>query len=103
MRSSMLHIKIRPKTASNLKRLARTRSLPVGELVRQAVSRCYQADMTDLGESQYRAVVAYQGGYISIGKLAEEFGKTALETRRWLADHDIPQNNIYAAGDTKNA
>jgi hypothetical protein len=99
----MLHIKIRPKTANNLKRLARTRSVAVGELVRQAVSRCYQADMTDLGESQYRAVVAYQGGYISMGKLAEEFGKTVLETRCWLADHDIPQNNIYSAGDAKNA
>lgn len=92
-----------PKIARNLKNLSKKRSVPVGELVRQAVSRCYQLEMTDLSEPQRLAVAAYQGGYISIGKLSEEMGLTTLETRRWLADHDIPQNNVFSDKDVINA
>jgi hypothetical protein len=38
------------------------------------------------------AVVAYQGGYISIGRLAKAMDMHSLELRTWLAKHDIPQN-----------
>lgn len=98
----MIHIKMQPTVANNLKNLSKKRSVPVGELVRQAVSRCYQLELMDLSERQYLAVAAYKGGYISIGKLSEEMGITLLEIRRWLADHDIPQNNLYDEQDVKN-
>lgn len=103
MRTSVIHVKMHPKIAQNLKNLSKKRSVPVGELVRQAVSRCYQLDMIELSERQYLAVAAYQGGYISIGKLSEEMGTIVIETRRWLADHDIPQNNVFSGQDVKNA
>jgi len=94
---------MQPKIANNLKHLSKKRFVPVGELVRQAVSRCYQLDMAELEERQYLAVAAYKGGYISIGKLSEEMGTTITETRRWLAEHDIPQNNLFSEHDVKNA
>ncbi len=103
MRTSVIHVKMHPKVAQNLKNLSKKRSVPVGELVRLAVSRCYQLDMTDLSEPQSLAVAAYQGGYISIGKLSEDMGITAIEARRWLVEHDIPQNNAFNEQDTKNA
>lgn len=103
MNSSVIHIKMKPKVAQDLKRLSQKRSMPVGELVRQAVSRCYQLDAADLGERQQFALSAYQGGYISIGKLSEEMGSTIVETRQWLEEHDIPQNNSFGSDDVKNA
>ena len=47
-----------------------------------------------LGElyDQRQAVEAYQGGFISLGRLAEALGLHVLEARAWLAEHQIPQN-----------
>lgn len=103
MQSSTLHIKIKPELAEGLKELSRKRSVSVGELVRQAVVSCYQIELLDLGERQRRAVEAYQGGYISLGKLAEEMGMTVLKIRDWLKEHEIRQNNVFLEGDVKNA
>jgi hypothetical protein len=94
---------MKPKIAHDLKLLSKKRSMPVGELVRRAVSRCYQFDTMELAERQRLALAAFQGGYISIGKLSEEMGLTVIETRRWLDEHDIPQNSAFCENDVKNA
>jgi len=44
-----------------------------------------------LNEKQRRAVEAFQGGYISLGKLGEEMGMNVWNTRNWLNEHDIAQ------------
>jgi hypothetical protein len=103
MQSSTIHIKVKPELAKGLKALARKRETSVGELVRQAVISCYQIDMTNLSDQQRRAVEAFQGGYISLGKLAEEMGMSIWNTRKWLIEHDIPQNNSFFENDVKNA
>jgi len=103
MRTATLHIKVSPGFAQRLRSLARKRGIPVGELVRDAVSSSYQLEFVDLSERQRTAVAAYQGGYVSIGKLAEEMGLSVFAVRGWLAEHDIPQNTCYADADTRNA
>ena len=103
MQSSTLHIKIKPELAKGLKELSRKRETSVGELVRQAVMSCYQLELLDLNERQRRAVEAFQGGYISLGKLAEEMGMNVLTIRKWLIEHDIFQNNSFLEDDVKNA
>ena len=102
MQNSTLHIKVKPELAKGLKALARKRDTSVGELIRQAVLSCYQIDLINLNEKQRRAVAAFQGGYISLGKLAEEMGMNILNTRKWLEEHDIPQNNSFLEDDVKN-
>ena len=103
MQSSTLHIKIKPELAKGLKELSRKRETSVGDLVRKAVLSCYQLELLDLNERQRRAVEAFQGGYISLGKLAEELGMNVLTTRKWLIEHDISQNNSFLEDDVKNA
>ena len=103
MQSSTLHIKVRPELAKGLKALSRKRETSVGELVRQAVLSCYQLDLLNLNEKQRRAIEAYQGGYISLGKLAEEMGMTVWEMRNWLSEHDIAQNISFLENDVNNA
>ncbi|MFC1886395.1 hypothetical protein ACFLZM_05000 [Thermodesulfobacteriota bacterium] len=103
MQNSTLHIKVKPELAKGLKTLSRKKETSVGELVRRAVISCYQLDMLDLSERQRRAVEAFQGGYISIGKLSEEMGMDVLNTRAWLKDHDMPQNNAFLEDDVNNA
>lgn len=103
MQSSTLHIKIRPEIANGLKVLSKKRDVSVGELVRRAIISSYQLDLLDLGIKQKRAVEAFQGGYISIGKLAEEMGMTIWDIRTWLKDHEIRQNNAFSEDDVKNA
>jgi predicted HTH domain antitoxin len=103
MRSSTLHIKISPHLSQRLKIYAKKRSVAVGELVREAVASSYQLELADLNEHQRQAVSAYQGGYISLGKLSEEMGISILQMRRWLADHEIPQNNVFSDSDASNA
>ena len=73
----------------------------MGELIRQAVLSCYQLDLLNL--NQRRALEAFQGGYISLGKLAEEMGMNIWNTRKWLEEHDIPQTNSFLEDDVKNA
>ncbi len=103
MQSATLHVKIKPEIAEGLKELSKKRATSVGELVRQAVISCYQLELLDLGEKQRRAVEAYQGAYISLGKLAEEMGMSVLTARQWLNERDIPQNNSFNEDDVKNA
>jgi hypothetical protein len=103
MQSSTLHIKVKPELARGLKELSRKREISVGELVRQALLSCYQLELLDLNQRQRRAIEAFQGGYISLGKLAEEMGMTVLNTRKWLNEHDIVQNNSFLEDDVKNA
>lgn len=103
MQNSTIHIKVKPELAKGLKALSRKRETSVGELVRQAVLSCYQLDLLNLNEKQRRAVEAFQGGYISLGKLAEEMGMNVLNTRKWLTEHDIAQNNSFLEDDLNNA
>ena len=103
MQSSNLHIKVTPEVADALKTLSKKRETSVGELVRQAVHSCYQLEMLNLNEKLRRAVEAFQGGYISLGKLAEEMGMNVWDTRKWLTEHDIAQNNSFLEDDVSNA
>ncbi len=103
MQSATLHIKVKPEVAKGLKNLSRKRETSVGELVRRAVLSCYQLDLLDLSQSQKQAVSAFQGGYISIGKLAEEMGMNVLDIRAWLDEHDLLQNNSFQESDMENA
>lgn len=103
MQSSTLHIKVKPRLAKGLKSLSKKRETSVGELVRQAVVSCYQLDLLNLNEKHRRALEAFKGNYISLGKLAEEMGMNVLNIRRWLKEHDIPQNNSFLEDDLKNA
>jgi predicted HTH domain antitoxin len=50
-----------------------------------------------------QALAAYQGGFISLGKLAREMGIHVLQLRKWLNDQGIDQNSTYADEDTTNA
>ncbi|MDZ7664413.1 MAG: ribbon-helix-helix protein, CopG family [Desulfotignum sp.] len=103
MQSATLHIKVKPEVAKGLKHLSRKRETSVGELVRRAVLSCYQLDLLDLNQSQKQAVAAFQGGYISMGKLAEEMGMNVLDIRAWLEEHDISQNSSFQESDMENA
>ena len=59
--------------------------------------------MLNLNEKPRRAVEAFKGGCISLGKLAEEMGMNVWDTRKWLAEHDIAQSNSFLEDDVSNA
>ncbi len=101
--TATLHIKIEPSVAKSLKSIAKRRKQTVGELVRQAVQSRYQADRLGLTDRQRHALEAYEGGYISIGKLAEAMGLTSWEARQWLNEHGVPQNTAFSEDDVANA
>ena len=103
MQNATLHIKVKPELSKGLKELSIKRGTSVGELVRKAVLSCYQLELLDLNEKQRRALEAFQGGYISLGKLSEEMGMNLWDTRKWLEEHDVPHNNAYAEDDVRNA
>lgn len=103
MQNATIHIKVKPEIAKGLKLLSKKRDTSVGELIRQAVFSCYQLELLGLNQEQKQAIAAFQGGYISLGKLAEEMGKTVMEIRTWLAEHDILQNNSFQESDIANA
>ncbi|MEW5815320.1 MAG: hypothetical protein AB1798_08015 [Spirochaetota bacterium] len=98
-----LHIKIKRRVAGNLKELARQQGQSVGELVRKAITAAYQPDLMDIPVDQRRAIEAYQGGYISLGKLSEIMGMHALKLRIWLEQRSIPENTSYGLEDVQNA
>ncbi len=76
----------------------------MGELVRQAVLSRYQLDLSlSLNNKHKRALVAYQGGYISLARLASDMGMTIWDMRHWLNDHNIAQNNVFHQDDSDNA
>lgn len=98
-----LHIKIDPATNKQLSRLAEARKTSKGQLVRQAISACYSLAADELPTQQRRAVAAYEGGFISIGKLADAFGMQVIEMRRWLSEHGIEQRTASSADDHLHA
>jgi len=104
VQSATLHIKVKPEVAKGLKALSRKRNTSVGELVRQAVISSYQLELiSSLNTRQKRALEAYQGGYISLSRLADEMGMNLWDMRTWLQEHNIPQNNSFLDDDVKNA
>ncbi len=103
MQSATIHIKVKPEMARGLKELSKKRETSVGELVRQALFSCYQIDIQTIGKKQRRALEAFQGGYISQGKLAEEMGMNIWDLRKWLHEHDISQNYSFLEDDVNNA
>ncbi len=98
-----LHIKIEKSIADKLKHIAARRKKSRGQLVREAIHACYQVDLANLSKHQEQALAAYQGGFISIGKLAEVMGMHVLDMRTWLNDHTIAQNSQFAHKDITNA
>ena len=100
---STLHVKVDPKVAEALRELARMRRQTMGELVRQAIIACYQADLWALPQQQGEALAAFKGGYISIGKLAEVMGMLVVQLRIWLKERGISQNNSFGEADAANA
>ena len=90
-----LHVKLDTALANGLKELATQRGVSVATLVRQALVATYQPQILDLSQRQRQAVEAYQGGFISLGRLAEALGLHVLEARAWLAEHQIPQNTGF--------
>ena len=98
-----LHVKLDSETDAKLKRLAAARRKSKGQLVREAISTCYQTSFAELPLQQSQAIAAYQGGYISLGKLAKEMGMHVLELRGWLEERDITQRNAYGDEDAARA
>ncbi len=101
--TATIHIKVEPEMAKALKRLARSKARTVGELVRRALVACYQVDSTGISETQRQALEAYRGSFISLGKLSEVMGKTALEMRVWLNEHGIVQKISFIEQDICHA
>ena len=98
-----LHIKVDKTLAQALRKLAQKRKQTMGELVRQALTACYQVDFLGLSQKQKEAMAAFCGGYISLGKLANIMGMPVVKIREWLDEHDISQNNSYVEADAANA
>jgi predicted transcriptional regulator len=98
-----LHIKVESEVAAGLKDLARRRKRTVSELVRNAISAFYQPALLGLTDKQRQAVEAYRGGYISLGKLAEQLGMSSIDARHWLTDHGIQQSTSFSRDDVDNA
>jgi predicted DNA-binding protein len=97
-REATLHVKLDTETDERLKRLAAARGKSKAQLVREAISACLQTSLEDLPQRQRQAVSAFQGGYISLGKLAREMGMHVLQLREWLAERGLEQQTAY--GDT---
>lgn len=57
----------------------------------------------ELPLQQSQAIVAYQRGDISIGKLAKVMGMHVLQLRRWLEERDIVPRNAYGDEDAVHA
>ena len=98
-----LHVKLDTDTDGKLKKLAYDQGKSKGQLVREAISVCYQTSLNDLPLRQRQALSAYQGGYISLGKLARVMGMHALELRGWLKEHGIAARNAFSETDVANA
>ena len=102
-REATLHVKLDQDTDEKLKQLAYARRKSKGQLVREALSACYQVSFADLPLVQRRALAAYEGGYISLGKLSRAMGMHVLELRQWLGEQGIDQRNSYGEEDAAHA
>ncbi|MEO5368295.1 MAG: UPF0175 family protein [Magnetococcus sp. WYHC-3] len=101
--NATLHIKLDRGTDDRLRKLAYDRHTSKGQLVRDAISTCYQTSLTEMPINQRQALAAYQGGFISMGKLARAMGLSALDIRNWLTEHGVNQNNTYREEDAAHA
>ena len=101
--TATLHVKLDPAEDRRLKVLAESRRTSKGQLVREAIAACYQAALDGLPIQQRQAIAAYEGGFISLGRLAQAMGKHPLELRTWLREHDITQNSVYGDRDASHA
>jgi len=98
-----LHVKLDSETDARLKQLADARQKSKGQLVREAISACYQTSFSELPLQQSQAIAAYQGGFISIGKLARTMGMHVLQLRPWLEERGLTQHNAYGDEDAARA
>lgn len=103
VQSATLHVKLDSATDEKLNKLAYARDKSKGQLVREAIAACYQTSTEDLPLPQRQAIAAYQGGYISMAKLAKVMGMHVLALRKWLEEHGIPQLNAYSDEDSSHA
>jgi len=101
--NATLHIKLDKNTDKQLKQLAYVRKTSKGQLVREAITACYQTSTDQLTLSQQQALAACQGGYISINKLASIMGMHVLDLRRWLNERGIQTPTAYGTEDAGNA
>jgi len=102
-KTETLHVKLDKEEDGRLKKLAYEQGKSKGQLVREALSSRYQISLLNLPIRQRRALNAYEGGFISIGKLAKEMGMQVLELRDWLHEHDIAQSTAFSESDADNA
>ena len=98
-----LHVKVNQAADTQLKSLAYQRGKSKGQLVREALTACYQTSADDLSITQRNALAAYQGGYISIGKLARDMGMNVLALREWMTERGIEQRCVLNDTDAANA
>jgi hypothetical protein len=96
-----LHIKVDSDLSDALKRLSAERGASVGELVRRAIRKTYVAGLQGLSERQGTAVAAYDAGYISLGKLAEELAMDAITLRAWLAGNGFGEQDTFSVTDAQ--
>lgn len=101
--TATLHVKLDAETDNRLKRMAYVRHTSKGQLVREALAACYQTSLDELALPQRQALAAYQGGFISLAKLARIMGMHALDLRRWLEEHELPQSGAYKDEDAAHA
>jgi len=98
-----LHVKLDTETDGKLKKLAYDQGKSKGQLVREAIAACYQTSLDDLPLRQRQGISAYQGGYISLGKLARVMGMHVLEMRGWLREHRIAERSAFGETDAAHA
>lgn len=98
-RDATLHVKLDTDTDARLTKLAAARGKSKAQLVREAISACYQTSFEELPLRQRQAVSAYQGGYISLSKLAKVMGMHVLQLKEWLAERGIEQQTAHRAAD----
>lgn len=102
-RDATLHVKLDTETDNKLRRLAAARGKSKAQLVREAISACFQTSLEELPLRQRQAISAFQGGYISLGKLAREMGMHVLQLREWLAERGLEQQTAYGDADADHA
>ena len=98
-----LHVKLDRVTDGQLKKRAYQRGKSKGQLVREAITACYQTAADDLSVHQRNALAAYQGGYISMGKLARDMGMNVLALRQWMKERGFEQICAVEDMDVANA
>jgi hypothetical protein len=76
--------------------------MSLGELVRQAVRMAYRIGIEGLSTRQHAALTAYEAGYISLQKLAEEVAMDPPRLRKWLRNNGLGVFETFAVSDADN-